>query len=124
MFQPQWASFCWMHDPEIEVTPEQTEAALADGSAQIVDVREPYERDAGYIPGSVHIEMGALAAQAETLDRDRQVIFQCRSGARSLMAAQAFRRAGFDAWSMAGGLEQWAHEGREMAPDGASVAPH
>jgi rhodanese-related sulfurtransferase len=52
------------------------------------------------------------------------VIFQCRSGARSLMAAQAFRRAGYDAWSMAGGLEQWVAEGREIEPAGGRVAEH
>ena len=113
-----------MHDPEIEVTPEHTEAALADDSAQVIDVREPYERDAGHIAGSRHVELQDLAAQAETLDRDRPVIFQCRSGARSLMAAQAFRRAGYDAWSMAGGLEQWVAEGRELEPADGKVAPH
>jgi rhodanese-related sulfurtransferase len=113
-----------MHDPEIEVTPEHTEGAFADGSAQLVDVREPYEREAGHIPGSLHIELQDLPAQAETLDRDRPVIFQCRTGARSLMAAQAFRRAGFDAWSMAGGLEQWVQEGREIEPADGKVAPH
>jgi rhodanese-related sulfurtransferase len=113
-----------MHEPEIEVTPEHTAAALADGSAEIIDVREPYEREAGHIPGSRHIELQSLAAQADTVARDRQVIFQCRSGARSLMAAQAFRRAGFDAWSMAGGLELWVQEGREIEPADGEVAPH
>lgn len=113
-----------MHDPEIEVTPEHTAEALADGSAQVIDVREPYEREAGYIPGSRHVELQDLAAQADTVDRDRPVIFQCRSGARSLMAAQAFRRAGYDAWSMAGGLEQWVAEGREIEPADGKVAAH
>jgi hydroxyacylglutathione hydrolase/adenylyltransferase/sulfurtransferase len=113
-----------MHDPEIEVTPEHTAEALADGSAQVIDVREPYEVEAGHIAGSRHIELQALAAQAETIDRDRPVIFQCRSGARSLMAAQAFRRAGYDAWSMAGGLELWVAEGREIEPADGKVAPH
>ena len=113
-----------MHDPEIEVTPEHTEQALADGSAQVVDVREPYEREAGRIAGSRHIELQDLPAQSETLERDRPVIFQCRSGSRSLMAAQAFRRAGFDAWSMAGGLERWVQEGREIEPADGKVAPH
>ena len=113
-----------MHDPEIEVTPEHTAEALADGSVQVIDVREPYEVEAGHIAGSRHIELQALAAQAETIDRDRPVIFQCRSGARSLMAAQAFRRAGYDAWSMAGGLEQWVAEGRELEPADGRVAEH
>src|SRR5215217_6332314 len=106
-----------MHDPEIEVTPEHTAGALADGSAQLIDVREPYEREAGHIAGSRHIELQDLAAQAETLDRDRPVIFQCRTGARSLMAAQAFRRAGYDAYSMAGGVLRWADEGRPLEPE-------
>jgi rhodanese-related sulfurtransferase len=120
----QWASFCWMHDPEIEVTPQQTEGALADDSAQVIDVREPYERDAGYIAGSRHIELAQLAAQAETVDRDRPAIFTCRTGARSLMAAQAFRGAGYDAWSMAGGLVEWVHEGRAIEPANGHVADH
>jgi rhodanese-related sulfurtransferase len=113
-----------MHDPEIEVTPEHTAEALADGSGQVIDVREPYEREAGHIAGSRHVPLQDLAAQADTVDRDRPVIFQCRSGARSLMAAQAFRRAGYDAWSMAGGLEQWVAEGREIEPADGKVAPH
>jgi rhodanese-related sulfurtransferase len=113
-----------MHDPEIEVTPQHTAEALADGSAQVIDVREPYEVEAGRIPGSRHVELQELPAQAETIDRDKPVIFQCRSGARSLMAAQAFRRAGYDAWSMAGGLEQWVAEGRDIEPAGGRVAEH
>ncbi len=111
-------------DHRIEVTPEQTEASLAAGDATLIDVRETYEWEAGRIDGARHIELERLAAQAETIDRDRPVIFQCRLGARSLMAAQAFRRAGFEAWSMAGGLERWAQEGRPMVPDGATVADH
>jgi rhodanese-related sulfurtransferase len=30
------------------------------------------------------------------------------------MAAQAFRQAGYDAWSMAGGMEAWEQEGRPV----------
>jgi rhodanese-related sulfurtransferase len=111
-------------DPGIEVTPEQTARALADGSAQVVDVRETYEREAGRIPGTRHIEMERLASQAQTIDPGRPVIFHCRLGARSLLAAQAFRRAGFDAWSMAGGIEQWSEEGRPIDPEGGYVAEH
>ena len=111
-------------DPSIEVTTEHTAAALAEGSATVVDVREPYERDAGHVEGTRHVELERLASQAETIDRDRPVIFVCRLGSRSLLAAQAFRRAGFDAWSMAGGVTRWDEEGRPLAPEGAYVAEH
>jgi hydroxyacylglutathione hydrolase/adenylyltransferase/sulfurtransferase len=106
--------------PQLEVSAEHTAAALADGSAQVVDVREGYERAAaGHIAGSRHIALGDLATEAESLDRERPVIFQCHLGSRSLMAAQAFRQAGFDAYSMAGGLEQWEQEGRPVQTGGA-----
>ncbi len=108
----------------LEVTPEQTQAALADDSAQVIDVREAYEWEAGRIEGALHIEMERLAARAGKIDTDRPVIFQCRLGARSAMAAQAFRGIGIDAYSMAGGIQRWAAEGRPMIPDGAVVADH
>jgi rhodanese-related sulfurtransferase len=98
----------------LEVSTEHTAAALAEGRALLVDVREDHERQSGRIAGSRHIELGRLAAEAETIDRDRPVIFHCHVGSRSLMAAQAFRQAGFDAWSMAGGLDAWEREGRPV----------
>ena len=110
-------------DASIEVTPERARELLESGEAVVVDVREPYEREAGHIEGSRHIELERLASQAETLPRDRPIVFQCRLGARSLMAAQAFRRAGYDAWSMAGGIQAWADEGKPVA-GGGQVADH
>jgi rhodanese-related sulfurtransferase len=100
---------------QLEVSVEHTAGALADGSAQVIDVREDYERAAGHIAGSRHIALGELAAQAEGIDREQPVIFHCHVGSRSLMAAQAFRQAGFDAWSMAGGIEAWEQEGHPVA---------
>ena len=108
----------------IDVTPEQAQAALADDSAQLIDVREDYEWEAGRIDGALHIGLEHLAANAGKVDTDRPVIFQCRVGSRSAMAAQAFRGVGIDAYSMAGGLERWANEGRPLVPDGGTVAPH
>ncbi|HEY3187679.1 MAG TPA: rhodanese-like domain-containing protein [Solirubrobacteraceae bacterium] len=113
-----------MTDTELEVTTERTAAALQDGSAQVIDVREDYERAAGRIAGSRHIALGDLAGHAESIDREQPVIFHCHVGSRSLMAAQAFRQAGFDAWSMAGGVTRWDEEGRPLAPEGAYVAEH
>ena len=108
----------------LEVSTESTADALADESAQVVDVREDYEREAGYVPGSRHVRLAQLAAAATELDPERPVIFVCRVGSRSLMAAQALRTAGFDAYSMAGGVKQWADDGRPLAPDGGYVADH
>ena len=110
-------------DPGIEVTPERTKELLESGEAVVVDVREPYEREAGHIEGSRHVELERVAAQAATLPKDQPVVFQCRLGARSAMAAQAFRQAGYDAWSMAGGLQAWHDAGLPVA-GGGRVADH
>ena len=110
-------------DPGLEVTPERTRELLESGEALVVDVREQYEREAGHVDGTRHIEMERLASQAPTLPRDRPIVFQCRLGARSALAAQAFRRAGYDAWSMHGGLQLWHDRGLPVAGGGA-VAEH
>ena len=107
----------------LEVSTEETARALAEGSAQVVDVREPYEREAGYLEGTEHIELQQLAGAAQSLDPERPVIFYCRAGSRSLMAAQAFRRAGYEAYSMAGGLVRWDDEGLPV-DGGGEVAAH
>jgi rhodanese-related sulfurtransferase len=109
--------------PDIEVTPREAQDMVREG-AQLVDVREAYEVEAGHIDGARHVELERLAAQADTIERDRPVVFQCRLGARSAMAAQAFRAAGYDAWSMAGGIQRWVEEGLPILPEGGHVADH
>jgi len=108
----------------LEVTPEQAQAALAEDKAQLIDVREPYEWEAGRIEGAEHIAVDQLQFNLTKIDSDRPVIFQCRVGGRSMMAAQALRSVGIDAYSMAGGLLRWAEEERPIIPAGGHVANH
>ena len=49
---------------EIEVSPEDTANALADDSAQVIDVREQDEWDEGRIEGTIHIPMDPARAAA------------------------------------------------------------
>jgi rhodanese-related sulfurtransferase len=109
----------------IEVDPERVaEWLAAEPGPQVIDVREAYEREAGHIDGTRHIELVALPGSANTLERDRPIVFYCRVGSRSQMAAQAFRASGYEAYSMAGGLMRWAREGRPLSPEGGRVADH
>jgi rhodanese-related sulfurtransferase len=95
-----------------------------DPALQVIDVREPYEREAGHIEASRHLELTKLTAEAASIDRARPVVFYCRVGARSAMAAEAFRASGYEAYSLDGGLARWAEQGRPMSPEGGSVADH
>jgi hydroxyacylglutathione hydrolase/adenylyltransferase/sulfurtransferase len=108
---------------DIEVSAQRAAELHADG-VTLVDVREPHEWDAGRIPGARHIPLGELSQQAGTLDPASPVVFLCRAGGRSLMAAQALRAAGVEAYSMAGGMLAWDAAGLPMEPDGAHVAEH
>jgi rhodanese-related sulfurtransferase len=107
---------------DADYTPQQVAELLAQGQVQLIDVRQPHEHEAGRIAGDRLIELGDLAARAETIDRDRPVVFYCRSGSRSGMAAQAFRQAGFDAHNMLGGLLDWDAAGLPMEPPDGYVA--
>ena len=108
--------------PDLEIGPDELDERRDE--VELIDVREPYEWDAGRIEGARHIELERLASQAETIPRDRPVVFACRLGARSAMAAQAFRSAGWDAWSLRGGLALWHAEGKPIVPEGGYVADH
>jgi rhodanese-related sulfurtransferase len=110
---------------ELEVTPAQVAVWMAeDPTLQVIDVREPYEREAGHIADTRHIELVRLGEQAATLDPQRPVVFYCRIGGRSAMAAQALRGAGFQAHTMTGGLLRWAAEQRPLIPEDGHVADH
>jgi rhodanese-related sulfurtransferase len=105
-----------------DLSPQQVAEQLARGEIQLIDVRERYEHEAGRIAGGRLIELGQLAASAESIERDTPVVFYCRSGSRSAMATEAFRGAGYDAHNMAGGLLDWAAAGLPLEPDGGHVA--
>jgi rhodanese-related sulfurtransferase len=107
--------------PDEDWSPGAVADRLARGEIELIDVREPYERKAGRIPGSRHLELEHLASNAETIPRDRAVVFQCRLGARSAMAARAFAAAGWDAHNLEGGAEAWAAAG---LPFEGEVADH
>jgi rhodanese-related sulfurtransferase len=104
-----------------DLSPARAAELLRDG-AQVVDVREQYERDAGHIADTLHIELERLAAEADTLDRERPLVFYCRSGSRSALAAQAFAAAGFEAHNLDGGLKAWVKEGLPIEPADGHVA--
>jgi rhodanese-related sulfurtransferase len=105
-----------------DYTPQQVAELLEQGEIQLIDVRQPEEREAGRIAGDRFIELSKLAAEVDTVDRDRPVVFYCRSGSRSAMASEAFRGAGFDAHNMLGGLIEWDAAGLPLDPPDGYVA--
>jgi rhodanese-related sulfurtransferase len=88
---------------------------------QILDVREPYEWEAGHIEEAVHIPLGQLMSGAgmEGLAKDRPVLVVCKTGNRSELAALMLQARGYDAHNLEGGTEGWASAGLPLvAADG------
>jgi rhodanese-related sulfurtransferase len=104
-----------------DLSPSRAAELLREG-AQGVDVREQYERDAGRIANTLHIELDKLGEGAQRLDRERPIVFYCRSGSRSALAAQAFAAAGFEAHNLDGGLKAWVKDGLPIEPADGHVA--
>ena len=105
-----------------EYTPQQVAELVQNSDVQLIDVRQPEEHAAGRIAGDRLIELGSLAVEVDSIDRDRPVVFYCRSGSRSAMATEAFRGAGFNAHNMAGGLLDWQAAGLPLDPPDGYVA--
>jgi rhodanese-related sulfurtransferase len=112
------------HADDVDVDPDRAKRLIDAGDVQLVDVREQHEWDAGRIAGARHIELERVASEAGSLDSGRPLLFYCRLGARSGMAANAFRRAGYDAYSMDGGLTEWDRRGLPLEPEDGTVADH
>jgi rhodanese-related sulfurtransferase len=105
---------------ELSVDPKRAARMLASG-AELIDIRRDYEWEAGRIPDARHVEVNQLTSQADSIPKDRPVIFYCRTGNRSQMAAEAFHQAGYDAHNMAGGITAWTEAGLALEPEGGEV---
>lgn len=106
-----------------EISPDQAQRLQALG-VPVVDVREPAEFAEGHLPGAVNIPRGVLEFEVDGHPavncvrdpalghRDQPIILNCRSGARSALAADALRQLGFaEPLSLDGGFQGWAGAG-------------
>lgn len=111
----------------MEVTRDELARRLGDSSLILVDVRTPEEFTGaagypddprqGHIPGARNIPLGELFGLREHEIRDlvgapegADVVAYCHSGARSALAAQLLRAAGYDARNYRGSWQEWSRE--------------
>ncbi|MBU3916330.1 sulfurtransferase [bacterium] len=80
-------------------------------SFQLVDVRQPEEYAKRHLPGAILLPLSDLTAGQGTLDMKKPVLVYCRSGNRSLAAAQWLNSQDFsDVWNIEGGIQTWQGE--------------
>lgn len=88
-----------------------TEEEFREGyrKAQLIDVREPNEFDAGHILGARNIPLSQLKMRLTEIRPDKPVYLYCQNTTRSGRAAQLLRRKGYkDLYQLKGGFKKWS----------------
>ncbi|RFU61647.1 rhodanese-like domain-containing protein [Peribacillus glennii] len=91
-----------------QITAKEVVELLNEGKTlNIIDVREVDEVTNGKIPTALHIPLGLLEFKIQDLDKSKEYIMVCRSGARSGRATQLLEGQGFKVINMTGGMLAW-----------------
>lgn len=81
---------------------ETVKKRVAEKKAVLVDVREQSEWDEGHVRGAIFLPLSKLRSGldpkelARTLPKDKVIYCHCRSGGRSLRAAEMLKKQGYD----------------------------
>ena len=93
------------------ITPEEVQKKIDAGEQlYIIDVREDDEVATGIIPGAEHIALGFIESRHQELDKSKEYIMVCRSGARSGRACEYLEEQGYNVANMSGGMLEWQGE--------------
>ena len=90
------------------------ELAALDG-VTLIDVREPWEFEAGHLPSARNIPMSSFIERVDEVPRDETVYLICESGYRSMQVAQWLEQQGVEVVNVLGGTAAWRASGREIA---------
>ncbi len=78
---------------------------MVKNGAVLLDVRMESEHKASNIKGSINVPLFMLRLKAESLDRSKKYICYCETGRRSQAAAYLLSQAGFESYTLEGGLQ-------------------
>jgi sulfur-carrier protein adenylyltransferase/sulfurtransferase len=92
-----------------EISVQELKRRLDAGdTVQVLDVREPWEIAIVALPGSTRIPLQQLPSRVKELRPGEPIVAMCKSGGRSLRAAQFLQSAGFQNVSnLTGGIDAW-----------------
>ncbi len=99
-------------DQKTQILPAEVAARLRSGEQiPLIDVRSREEWDAVHIDGATFFTQELMQEIMSEWPKDREIIFVCHHGVRSLDAASYFEGHGFEhVRSMKGGIDAWSVE--------------
>jgi len=81
----------------------------------LLDVREPYEYQEGYINGAINFPLSNLLLKIDQIKdiKGKKIVLQCKVGGRSMRACQLLKTEGIkqDLWNLEGGITAWKEAG-------------
>lgn len=89
------------------ISAQEVETQMKDSNTVIIDVREPYEYSSGHIPKAKLMPLGSLAQKVDDINKEKEIIVVCASGARSARAAGYLGKLGYNVKNMSGGMSMW-----------------
>lgn len=105
------------------VSPERAKKMMEEG-AVLIDIREANEYARENVPGARHHALSQLDANHPAREGDTVLIFHCKSGARTNMAAAklAARAGNCQVYLLGGGIEAWKRAGLPTTQAAGSTA--
>ncbi|MBY0497918.1 MAG: MBL fold metallo-hydrolase [Cyanobacteria bacterium] len=101
-----------------QITPIELSRRLQSPDIIVVDVRGAGEWATGHLTHAIHIPLGSLEERLNELPRDKTLVVQCQSGARSSIAASVLEQHGFEKLiNLSGGLAAWRAADLPIAGD-------
>lgn len=99
----------WLYQKKVVKTLTEEEFRAGYRKAQLIDVREPNEFEAGHILGARNIPISQMKMRLQEIRPDKPVYLYCQSGMRSGRAAQTLYRKGYkDLYHLQGGFKKWS----------------
>lgn len=81
----------------------------------LLDVREPFEYEAGHIPNAVNIPLNQLRSRLSELPKDKEIIVNCQVGLRSYIGVRILIQNGFDSVrNLSGGYKTYSLVEKDM----------
>jgi rhodanese-related sulfurtransferase len=99
-------------DQQMQISPEELAERLRVGDQiPLIDVRSREEWETVHIDGATFFTQELMQEMMSEWPKDREIVFVCHHGIRSLDAASYFAGHGFEhVKSMTGGIDAWSVE--------------
>jgi rhodanese-related sulfurtransferase len=102
-------------EPFTRISVQEAKEMVDKGNVQFIDAREPHEHAAGHAPGTILMPHMSVMNRVSELDPNKDILFICKSGHRSALAAEFAAASGLTRlYNVEGGHDAWQAAGLPM----------